>query len=342
MNGGTNEHGLTISVIMPAFNASGLLTQVLPPLVEMLRAGEVCEVLLVDDCSTDDTVERARELGASVLEMPRNGGPGAARNLAAQKAAGDILWFVDSDVVAWAGGAKKIREAFEDPTVDAVFGSYDETPSGTPWISRYKNLVHRYYHQRGNREASTFWAGCGAVRKSAFLSAGGFDVVRYTMPSIEDIELGYRLRDRGGRILLLPDLLAKHLKVWTFGNVIHTDIFRRAIPWSRLMIANRSVTDDLNTSRDERVRAVMAAALLICLLIVPFVPGIWPLVVAALVAVFVLNRSFFLFMLQNGGRRFAMTAVLFHQLYYFYSSAAFVFCLAEAAIMGRKTQSDPG
>ena len=67
------------------------------------------------------------------------------------------------------------------------------------FLSQYKNLVHHFYHHRGKREASTFWSGCGAVRKQAFLDAGGFDVERYTRPSIEDIELGYRLIKAGGK-----------------------------------------------------------------------------------------------------------------------------------------------
>ncbi len=141
-----------ISVVIPAYNAAHYLPLVLPPLLNMLYDGEICEVLVVDDQSTDDTVAVAREMGATVVINPVNGGPGVARNLAAQHAKGDILW----DVIAWPGGAEHILPAFDDPEIVAVFGSYDETPSGQTWISKYKNLTHRYYHQRGNEEATTF------------------------------------------------------------------------------------------------------------------------------------------------------------------------------------------
>lgn len=325
-----------ISVIMPAYNAAHYMPLVLPPLLNMLHDGEIMELLVVDDRSTDDTVKVAEEMGATVMQTPVNGGPGAARNLAAQRAKSDILWFVDSDVIAWPGGAAQILPAFDDPSVAAVFGSYDETPSGQSWISKYKNLTHRYYHQRGKEESSTFWAGCGAVRKAAFLAVDGFDVETYTRPSIEDIDLGYRLRAAGGRIMLLPGLLGKHLKVWTVRNVIHTDIFMRAIPWSRLMITREGLTDDLNTSSGERVRAILAGLFVLSLLALIVFPGFWPAPVVLLIAVVAANWNFLRFMVQNGGPAFALFGLAFHQFYYLYSSAAFAWCMVEARLLRRK------
>lgn len=325
----------TISVIMPAYNASHLLPRVLAPLIVMQETGEIDELIVVDDRSSDDTAALAERMGARVLVMPQNGGPGAARNFAAWQAVGDILWFVDSDVIAMPGGPEKIRAAFAEPGVDAVFGSYDDAPGGS-WFSRYKNLLHRYHHQRARREAETFWAGCGAVRAQAFRAVGGFDVDTYKVPSIEDIELGYRLRSAGGRILVVPDLLGKHLKQWTIRNAIFTDIFRRALPWSRLMIAREGLTDDLNTSTGERVRAVIAGLFVLSLLALLFAPGLWPLTLAlAAVAVFA-NWDFARYLWRHGGLAFAAASLLYHQAYYVYSAAAYAWCLFEYHVLGRK------
>ena len=146
---------LTISVVVPAYNAARYLECSLPPLIAMRDEGEVAEVLLMDDCSTDPiSREVAERLGARVIVMERNGGPGAARNRAAQLACGDILWFVDADVVANASSPARIRAAFEDPGVWALFGSYDRNPPATNFASQYKNLVHRYYHQRGRSDGA--------------------------------------------------------------------------------------------------------------------------------------------------------------------------------------------
>src|SRR5947207_1321887 len=82
----------------------------------------------------------------------------------------------------------------------ALIGSYDESPLSAGFVSQYRNLLHCYTHQNGRREASTFWAGCGAMRRDRFVHHAGFDE-RYRYPSIEDIELGVRLRQAGERIL---------------------------------------------------------------------------------------------------------------------------------------------
>jgi len=324
----------SISVVMPAYRAAALLPRVLAPLIAMRNAGEVDEVIVVDDVSPDDTAAVARELGADVLVMPKNGGPGAARNLAAEHAKGDILWLVDSDVIAWEGGGKLIREAFAEPGVAAVFGSYDSTPGGTPWFSRYKNLTHRFYHQRANREATTFWAGCGAVSAEMYRKIGGFDVETYKVPSIEDIELGYRIKRAGGRILVLPDLQGKHLKVWTMKNAIHTDLFRRALPWSRLMISREGVADDLNTSKLERVKAMVAGLFLLSGLALPFAPALWPATLGLALVALGLNWAFARFLVQNGGLAFAAASLLYHQVYYVYSAGAFAWCLFEYHVLG--------
>ncbi len=329
---------VSITVVVPAFRAAHLLPRVLAPLMAMHRRGDVDEVIVVDDVSPDDTATIAADLGARVIIMDKNGGPGAARNRAAEEANGDILWFVDSDVIAWEDGADKVRAAFADPEVAAVFGSYDSTPDGQHWFSRYKNLMHRFYHQRAERDAHTFWAGCGAVRKEMFLKIGGFDIETYRVPSIEDIELGYRIRRAGGRIVVDPTLLGKHLKVWTPKNAIHTDIFRRALPWSRLMLSREGVHNDLNTSHGEKTKALIAGLLILSALALPFTPGLWPVSLGILGLALIANAAFVRFMFSNGGLGFAILTFLYHQVYYVYSAAAFAWCLFEYHVLGVKNR----
>lgn len=331
----TVASSLTISVVMPAYNAAHLLSQVLPPLIKMLRDGDVQEVLVVDDQSTDETAKKARELGADVLVTPVNGGPGAARNLAATHAVGDVLWFVDSDVVAWPDGPEHIRNSFSEIDVGAVFGSYDTEPGG-PWFSRYKNLLHRYHHQRAKRNASTFWAGCGAVRKDIFLEVGGFDVETYEVPSIEDIELGYRINASGRRILVEPKLQGKHLKIWTMRNGMFTDIFRRALPWSRLMISREGLTNDLNTSGTERLKAGIALLFLLSVLGLPVFPNLWPVTFAFLGLAFAANWDLARMLSRHGGWWFSIRAILYHQVYFVYSALTYLWCLIEFHLLGQK------
>lgn len=323
-----------ISIIMPVYNGHDFIVRSLPPLVAMMQRGEVREVIVVDDSSTDDTATLAAELGARVIPSGGRLGPGAARNQAAEQAVGDILWFVDADVIIHDDAANYMHEGFAEPGVVAVFGSYDDRPPAQNFLSQYKNLVHHFYHHRGRKEASTFWAGCGAVRKDAFLAIGGFNVERYKRPSIEDIELGYRLREAGGKILLIPELQSTHLKVWRFINLIHTEVICRAIPWARLMISQTGIVDDLNVSSGERLRAALAGVLLLVLTGAVFGLLPWWLLLLTMAAAGFANSSLLSLFYRRKGLLFAIRGLLFHQLYYLYSSFAFVYSWLEYRVRG--------
>jgi len=321
-----------ISVIMPVYNGVEFIRRSLPPLVAMVSRGEVLEVIVVDDSSTDATPQLAVQLGARVIPSGGRLGPGAARNMAVREARGNVVWFVDADVIVHDDAVRFINEGFAQPGVVAVFGSYDDRPPAQNFLSQYKNLVHHFYHHRGRRVASTFWSGCGVVIRAAFLAVGGFDVERYRRPSIEDIELGYRLRHAGGSILLIPEFQGTHLKVWRLLNLLHTEIFCRAIPWSRLLVEQPDMTDDLNVSSMERVRAVVAGLFLLLLpcALTGFVP--WWSVLAGLPVITLANWQLAALFLRRKGVLFALAGLLFHQLYYLYSGAAFAYSWLEAKL----------
>jgi glycosyltransferase involved in cell wall biosynthesis len=325
-----NDSDRQISVIMPVYNGAEFIPQSLPPLVEMMHRGEILEVIVVDDGSTDGSKQMAESMGAKVLSSGGRLGPGGARNQAANSALGDILWFVDADVVVHSDAARRLGIGFDVEQIVAVFGSYDSNPPARNFFSQYKNLVHHYYHNRAKDEAHTFWSGCGAVRRTTFLSCGGFDVERYQYPSIEDIELGHRMIKAGGRIRLLRDVQCTHLKVWRFWNLIHTEIFRRAIPWSRLIVTSgEGIPNDLNVGVAEQTRAVLAGTLFLAILVslAGYISPIWVLFLGLLVLL--ANREITVFFNRRGGFLFALCAIFFHQIYYLYSASAFAWVFFE-------------
>jgi hypothetical protein len=295
----------------------------------MRRSGEIAEIIVVDDGSTDASAAVAAELGARVLSSGGRLGPGGARNVAAPIARGDILWFVDADVVVHDDAAGALAAAFAASGAAAVFGSYDDRPAGANFLSQYKNLVHHFYHHRGGGEADTFWAGCGAIRKDVFLATGGFDAARYPHPSIEDIELGHRLRRRGSRIILAPEVQGTHLKVWRLGNLLHTDVVRRALPWSRLIQSESGLPDALNVGVGERVNAALAIALLVSIVLCAAGRAPLWLPLACVVGVGVASARLFALFRRARGSAFAIGGVAFHQLYYLYSAGAYAWCWIE-------------
>ncbi len=313
---------ISLSIVVPAFNAGHELAESLPALK---AAAPDVELLVVDDGSTDDTVRVAGTHGARVICLSCNGGPAKARNAGAAEASGSVLLFVDADVVVRSDSIMRIRRTFADnPDVAAVFGSYDSTPRADGLLSRYRNLLHHYVHQQGNPEAETFWAGLGAVRRTAFLAVGGFDAARFPAPAIEDIELGYRLRRAGHRIRIDKALQGTHLKKWTLGSMLRTDIAARAVPWTRLMLEGGAVRE-LNLQRDQRVSVVLTAVAAAAAVLGLVRPELWLVSIAAAAAVAILNRRFYAFLAREGGIVLALGSIPLHLLYFLYSGASFAY-----------------
>ncbi len=253
-----------------------------------------------------------------VVDQPLAIGPSRARNIGGGLASGDILVFVDADVAVHPDVFARIRRLFAgDAELTAVFGSYDDDPEPHGLISDFRNLLHHHVHQRGAGPASTFWAGLGAIRREAFLRAGGFDEDRFTEPSVEDIELGMRLSANGARIVLDPGIQGKHLKRWTFSSMVRTDLFRRGAPWVQLLLEQRSRSTSLNLGWRHR------ASVLASVLLVAAIPARQPrLAATGLVTVLVLNRSFYRLLARQRGWRLAVVGPPLHVIHHLVSVSA--------------------
>jgi glycosyltransferase involved in cell wall biosynthesis len=253
-----------------------------------------------------------------VVDEPAAAGPAAARNVGAQRATGEVLVFVDADVLVHREAFVQIRKAFErDEKLAAVFGSYDDQPGGGSLVSDFRNLLHHYTHQQGAGPAATFWAGLGAIRRHEFLVLGGFDEQRYPRSSIEDIELGLRLSRHGCRVLLDPNLQGKHLKRWTLGSMVRTDLLRRGVPWVKLLLEERHHSSVLNLSWRHRVSAAVSVALIGTLL-----SGRVRLVPFPLFLLLVLNSSFYRLVYRQRGPMAAAIAIPLHVLHYLTTAGA--------------------
>ena len=246
---------LTVSVVIPVYNAGRYLERCLRAISRSTIRPLEC--LVIDDGSTDDSPAVADAHGARVLFTGGRTGPAHARNLGAEQARGSLLFFLDADVCVHPDAIARVLDDFAaDPTIDGVVGSYDDAPGAQNYMSQFRNLMHTFVHQHANRAASTFWSGCGAVRREVLLAHGGFDE-SYERPAIEDIELGTRMVRAGHRIVLDPGVQATHLKRWTFWSVLKTDVRDRGIPWTELILRERSMPNDLNLKTSQRVSVAL-------------------------------------------------------------------------------------
>jgi glycosyltransferase involved in cell wall biosynthesis len=313
-----------ISVVIPVFNDSENLRHCLAALKQ--SSVRDFEVIVVDDGSADDSARIATKAGAIVVRTRQQRGPAAARNLGARRAAAPLIFFLDSDVCAHPNTlGHVVSELNAHPEVAAVIGSYDKSPLEERFVSQYKNLFHHFVHQTARREASTFWTGCGAIRRDVFIGMGGFDT-SFNRPAIEDIELGVRMLRAGHRIVLCPEMQVQHRKRWTLAGLVRTDLMDRAIPWTEVILRTQRMPDDLNLKKGQRISALLTCALIPALLAALAVRSLTVAAIAGglLAAVFVINRNLYGFFGRERGVWFAIRAVPLHLLYYLYSVLGFV------------------
>lgn len=156
-----------------------------------------------------------------------------------------------------------------------------------------------------------------------FLDAGGFNG-GFADPSIEDIEFGYRLRQAGHRIRLAKDVQVTHLKRWTPLLLLRTDVFQRAVPWTRLIIRSRVLPNDLNVRTGSRVSVALVAMLGVAL--AASVQWQWALAVAVLAAagLVAVNAGFYWFLWRVRGPLFTLRAVPWHWVYYVCAGVGFL------------------
>src|SRR3954467_6701568 len=134
-----------VSVIVPVHNGETTMARCLGALAQTPTG--LCEIIVVDDRSTDRTAALAASYGARVLKNPGGRGPAAARNAGAAIATGDILLFVDADVEVQSGTIVQFIDHFDRHSeAAAVFGSYDDDPAHPNFASQYRNLLHHFIH----------------------------------------------------------------------------------------------------------------------------------------------------------------------------------------------------
>ena len=204
-------------MVIPAYDAEATLLSCLDSLRK--QTVKPAQIILVDDCSTDRTASIASEAGIEILSCSERGGPAIARNAGAQRAEGDIILFLDADVVVPADLVERISDCFlSDVSTVAVQTVYSPICPAEDMVSRYQNFY--YYHSltriKGNSTA-TFATWCAAVLRDLFIEIGGFNT-SIPEPTVEDEELGYEIADRGRKIALARNIQVTHLASYTIAQ----------------------------------------------------------------------------------------------------------------------------
>jgi len=294
-----------ISIVTPTYNASRFIPDLLGSIFR--QAVDDMEVIIVDDRSTDNTAELAKQYPVRLIEMERNGGPAKARNKGVKEARGDIIFFLDSDVVVLDGTVKAVKEYFKkNPSAKCVIGICDTMSLNKGFVPHYMAMFE-YIHLIGTPEnkVSVFAPRCGAIRRDFFLEIGGYNE-SYKGADVEDFELARRV-NRTDPIILNEKMLVRH-KFATFKQAVR-NYFKRTVMWVHLFFKEKKLDNAGPTAPGNGIAALCAFASFVLLFLMPAAPVLKNAVIFLLLIFFVANIKWWNFMRKEAGLLFAVRAL---------------------------------
>jgi glycosyltransferase involved in cell wall biosynthesis len=300
-----------ISVVIPTYNASRFMPELLESLFN--EALEDMEVLIVDDCSTDNTVEVVQKYPVRVIQMEKNGGPARARNRGVEEAQGDIIFFLDSDVLVIEGTVKEVKDYFEiNPSANCVIGVCATEPLNKGFVPKYMAMFE-YIHLVGTpgNKVSVFAPRCGAIKKELFQRVGGYDE-SYKGADVEDFELARRII-KTDSIFLNPKMLVRHQFVNNFEEAVK-NYFKRAVMWVHLFLKDKQLDNAGPTAPSNGIAALCAFLSLMSLLFIPVSGIAWNVLIPLLIIFFFANWKWWKFMKEEEGVLFSIKALYLNYL----------------------------
>lgn len=208
-----------ISIVVPAFNAEGTLGACLDALLEQTGLAEPCEVIVVDDGSTDGTADLARRYPPPIrLVVQPHRGAAAARNRGAVAAEGALLLFTDADCRPRPDWAAAMARALARPGVAGVKGLFRSDQQAL--IARLVQAEYEEKEAQMMARSQVAFADTAAAgyRAEVFRAIGGF---RTDMQAVEDTELAFRLAAAGHTLVVAPDAVVYHAhpeRLWPYAR----------------------------------------------------------------------------------------------------------------------------
>jgi len=236
------EYHPLMSIVIPVKNGAATLESCLRSIKRSYYKN--FEVIVVDDHSTDGTVEIATQHHCTVLAAEEGSGANNARNFGARQAKGEILVFLDSDIVVARETLLGIVETLEDPFTDAVVGIYTAKHRHETFVSQYKNLWVRYSYIKSPPAIDWLFGAISGIKRPVFEKLGGFNTALLARHGHDDIELGKRFAQAKLNIVLNMEIEVEHLKHYTLLSFIKNE-FHRSVGFAELATKFGETTQSL-------------------------------------------------------------------------------------------------
>jgi len=302
-----------ISVIIPNYNGATTIGKCLE--AALSSAYPDFEVVAVDDCSTDSSIEIIKRFPCILVALDLHSGASGARNAGARQASGDILFFIDADCILQNDALSLAAKAIVDGEDKVVGGTYTAIPYDDSFFSTFQSIfIH--YSETKKREPDYIATHAMVINRSLFIKSGGFP--EDFLPIIEDVEFSHRLRRSGHSLVMYPAILVKHIFNFTFTKSLR-NAFRKSMFWTEYSLANRDVFTNSGTASRELKANVVSLFVSLLLLLAYFIwKKVMLLFVLPLLVSFnvFLNRGLIMAFYQTKGLFFALGATFYYMTVY--------------------------
>ncbi len=246
-----------ISVIIPVHNGGATLRACLEAVFSSNTSEGEYEVIVIDDASTDETAEIARDFPCEYVRKDEREGPAAARNDGAERAKGDLLLFIDADMILAPGALRGVQGAFSDPEMMACQGVTEKEPFNEGFVPTYRALCNAHFTEKMAEHDFhiTFHTRCGAIRRSVFEELGGFDT-SYSDAIVEDEEFGRRVNQKY-RVRVRRAIRGRHREPGLLASL--SKYLSRSYGSARLIVSHDLIFDKSELTIVHSVGALAAA-----------------------------------------------------------------------------------
>jgi glycosyltransferase involved in cell wall biosynthesis len=275
------------------------------------------EIIVVDDCSADNSIAIIDQYPCRLIRLPEHGGASKARNTGAENSRGDILFFIDADCLLQQDTlAKAATASMEIGPEVVVGGTYTCLPYDHSFFSTFQSVFIHHSETKNILNPDYIATHAMLIQADVFKKSGGFN--EDFMPILEDVEYSHRLKKMGYKMCMDPAIQVQHIFNFTLAKSFRNGI-RKTKYWSIYSIKNKDLLSDSGTASQEFKFNVLTCFANLALLLLGLLLKSWVIIVPALLlygANLCLNRRLIEAFYKTDGPYFAISAVLYYTFLY--------------------------
>lgn len=316
------KNKIFLSLIIPVHNSE----KTIRPLLLSINNSQFnnfkdIEAVIIDDGSTDCTLRviekflSGLKFNLKTIVQKKNVGPARARNLGVKNALGEYVLFLDSDVQLKKHSLQRVFDLFKKGKVKAFTGIWHYQQKTTKFFPQFKALrdwAYWFIERKKYARYYLFSTRVAGIEKKLFKKIGGFNE-NYPQPTVEDIELTYRI-EKITPIKFSTNIVVAH----EFENFwpIAVKYFKRSRDWVGLYM-RRLRFDPVATSQTEAFKSIVAT-LIPFFILLAFYHNFFSYLLVSLLTIFTfLEFDFWKFLLKKKGTVFLLKAIPVSIILYF-------------------------